>query len=370
MKDIAARPHKRIQKRVTQRSNPSIKEHRPKRMHLPFIISGFFVVFSIIFLIPLALNATLSSVQASEYTENDTQEESAQHTPLLSESGMSDATSTKLIWWDADENGMLISHESLSNADGSDAEDGGQQVTGEISTYVVAEGDTLSGIAKRFHISSNTILWANNIKNPNQIRPGMELVILPMTGVLHKVQKGDTISAIAKKYKGDEDEILSFNMLEDGILVEGSQIMIPGGSVSEVVIKKSASSKKKSSSGVVSSGSGSSGFVNPAPGARKSQGIHGYNAVDLAAPEGTPIRAASGGKVIVSLASGYNGGYGQYVVIRHSNGVQTLYAHLSQNEVSVGESVEAGQIIGRMGNTGRSTGPHLHFEVRGAVNPF
>jgi murein DD-endopeptidase MepM/ murein hydrolase activator NlpD len=98
--------------------------------------------------------------------------------------------------------------------------------------------------------------------------------------------------------------------------------------------------------------------------------LHGHNGIDLAAPVGTPVLASAGGKVIVSRMGGYNGGYGIYVVISHSNGTQTLYAHLNANWVSVGEEVVQGQVIGTVGRTGRVTGPHLHFEVRGAKNPF
>ncbi|HRH55479.1 MAG TPA: M23 family metallopeptidase, partial [Candidatus Paceibacterota bacterium] len=101
-----------------------------------------------------------------------------------------------------------------------------------------------------------------------------------------------------------------------------------------------------------------------------SQGIHGWNGVDMSAPSGTPIYAAAGGTVIVSRVGGWNGGYGNYVVIEHAGGVQTLYAHMATDSVSVGETVSRGQNIGTVGNTGQSTGYHLHFEVRGAKNPF
>ncbi|MCK5059525.1 MAG: M23 family metallopeptidase, partial [Candidatus Pacebacteria bacterium] len=110
-------------------------------------------------------------------------------------------------------------------------------------------------------------------------------------------------------------------------------------------------------------------YIKPVNG-RKSQGLHGYNAVDIAAPYGTPIVAAASGVVIISRATGWNGGYGGYVVISHNNGTQTLYAHMSSDIVSVGDVVQQGQVIGYVGSTGRSTGPHLHIEVRGARNPF
>ena len=141
----------------------------------------------------------------------------------------------------------------------------------------------------------------------------------------------------------------------------GSTILVPGGTIKAAPIVSPAKGGTKSSK---------NWLAHPTPGAIKTQGIHGYNAVDFAAAVGTTIRAAAAGEVVVSKSSGWNGGYGQYIVIRHSNGAQTLYAHLSSNSVAVGASVAQGEVIGAMGNTGRSTGPHLHFEVRGATNPF
>jgi murein DD-endopeptidase MepM/ murein hydrolase activator NlpD len=132
------------------------------------------------------------------------------------------------------------------------------------------------------------------------------------------------------------------------------------------------SSTKSSGSSTASSGGGSSNWmIKPINGAVRTQGIHGYNAVDLAAPVGTPIYAAAEGTVIIANSNGaWNGGYGNYVVIKHANGAQTLYAHMSSVLVSVGESVSQGVQIGAVGMTGKSTGAHLHFEVRGAKNPF
>jgi murein DD-endopeptidase MepM/ murein hydrolase activator NlpD len=102
----------------------------------------------------------------------------------------------------------------------------------------------------------------------------------------------------------------------------------------------------------------------------KTQGIHGHNAVDLANKLNTPIVAAAAGTVIVAKQGGWNGGYGNYVVIDHHNGVQTLYAHMNSLNTTVGSDVTQGQVIGFMGETGDATGVHVHFEVRGAVNPF
>lgn len=238
---------------------------------------------------------------------------------------------------------------------------------GEISLYVVREGDTLSQIAEMFGVNSNTILWANDIARATSIQPGDTLVILPITGVRHVVGAGDTIASIAKKYDGDADEIISYNQLAsaDAIAV-GDTVVVPGGNMQQAAPAASRATPTR----VTGTASVSSNFVHPAPGAVRTQGIHGYNAVDLAAAFASPIRAAAAGEVIVSKSSGWNGGYGNYIVIRHGNGSQTLYAHLSSNAVGVGAFVAAGEVIGAMGTTGRSTGTHLHFEVRGATNPF
>jgi murein DD-endopeptidase MepM/ murein hydrolase activator NlpD len=234
---------------------------------------------------------------------------------------------------------------------------------GEISVYTVREGDSLSQIAEMYGVTANTILWANDIKSATAIRPGDTLVILPVAGVRHIVKTGDTIASIAKKYKGDVEEIELYNQLESGQTLEaGSTLVIPGGAMHTETVA-SASKAKGASNNTAS-------LSHPVPGAIKTQGIHGYNAIDLAAAMGTSIKAAAAGEVIVSKSSGWNGGYGSYIVIRHANGVQTLYAHLSRNDVGVGASVSVGQVIGAMGSTGKSTGSHLHFEVRGARNPF
>ena len=111
-------------------------------------------------------------------------------------------------------------------------------------------------------------------------------------------------------------------------------------------------------------------MVRPLVGGRKTQGIHGNNGIDIGAPSGTSVVASASGRVILTRTSGYNGGYGLMIVIDHGNGVQTLYAHLKAVYINSGQTVTQGQVIGEVGNTGRSSGAHLHFEVRGAKNPF
>ncbi|MBX4195946.1 peptidoglycan DD-metalloendopeptidase family protein [Candidatus Parcubacteria bacterium] len=243
--------------------------------------------------------------------------------------------------------------------------EGGFGGSSQISTYIVREGDTLSTIAKMFGVSVNTIAWANDIKG-GRISVGQSLVILPISGVKHIVVKGDTLQSIAKRYKADLDDLLSYNGLaSDTKLSVGDEVIVPDGEITTVVSNTMAGSSGSNIS--VSSGY----YLRPVQGGRKTQGLHGHNGVDLGGlPVGSPVMAAAEGTVIVARSSGYNGGYGLYVVISHDNGTQTLYAHLSQVNVSVGEKTAKGEIVGKLGNTGKSTGPHLHFEVRGAKNPF
>ena len=235
--------------------------------------------------------------------------------------------------------------------------------TGQINIYVVREGDTISKIAEMFDVSINTIKWGNDLKN-NTLTPGQTLVILPVSGVRYTVKKGDTLDGIVRAYKGDIKEVLSYNDLGEGAkLVIGTEIIIPNG-----ILQTSGSTKSTKVAQKQPEYKGY--FLKPLNGSIRSQGIHGYNGVDLAAPIGTEIYASAEGSVTVSRNSGWNGGYGNYIVISHPNGTQTLYSHASQIIVGVGEYVTQGQLIGYVGNTGRSTGPHLHFEVRGAKNPF
>ncbi len=258
--------------------------------------------------------------------------------------------------------GALISTGPIAESEKAASKNGG-----EISVYTVREGDSLSQIAEMYSVTTNTILWANDISKASSIRPGDTLVILPIVGVRHTVTGGETLSTILKKYEADLDEVLEYNHLtSDNVLAVGDEIMIPGGSI-HTTTKVTARPTPTKSSGTVST---SGYFSHPVPGAIRTQGIHGYNGIDLAAAYGASIRAAASGEVIVSKSGGWNGGYGSYIVVKHGNGTQTLYAHLSGNNVSVGNWVSQGEIIGAMGSTGRSTGTHLHFEVRGGSNPF
>jgi murein DD-endopeptidase MepM/ murein hydrolase activator NlpD len=241
-----------------------------------------------------------------------------------------------------------------------------------ISSYEVKKGDTLATVAKLFGVSKNTIMWANDLKS-EKITPGDTLVILPITGVRVTVKNGDTVASIARKYKGDVNDIAKYNGISpDADLSTGDIVIVPDGevavTVSKVVKGKTVVFEKLLNSYSYSTPAGF--LIRPIVGGRKTQGLHGHNGVDLANFIGTPVMASAEGTVIVAKSSGYNGGYGSMIIISHAGNIQTVYGHLSAVGVSVGQHVSQGEVIGALGNTGRSTGPHLHFEVRGAKNPF
>ncbi len=237
----------------------------------------------------------------------------------------------------------------------------------QISIYTVQAGDSLSGVAKMFRVSVNTILWANSLTSKSILKPGQTLVILPISGINHTIVKGDTILSIAKQYNASLEEILSYNDLNtSSLLVKGQKIIIPDAELKSPTINIASTNPIKKNSTPNYSGY----YSRPVKGGTKTQGIHGHNGIDIADKIGTPIYAAASGTVIISTISGWNGGYGNYVIISHPNGTQTLYGHLSKDLVKVGDYVTRGQKIALMGSTGKSTGSHLHFEIRGAMNPF
>ncbi len=246
-----------------------------------------------------------------------------------------------------------------------------------ISLYVIKKGDTLKTVADLFDVSVNTIIWANDIKSGTSLKEGDTLVILPVSGIRYTVKKGDTLASITKKFKADIGDVGLFNgITEESRLAVGDTLILPDGEiVAQVPVKKnnpsnSGKRNKKEKTWGTNAKEASGYYIRPIVGGRKSQGLHGFNGIDIAAPAGTSIRASASGRVIISSSGTYGGGYGNYIVISHDNGTQTLYAHNTKNFVSVGENVEQGQVIGTVGSTGRSTGNHIHFEIRGAKNPF
>jgi len=250
----------------------------------------------------------------------------------------------------------------------------------DISAYTVRDGDTIGSVAKMFDVSVNTILWANSLTSTSVLKTGQTLIILPISGITYTLKSGDTIRGIARKYGADVNDILSYNdMTLTTRLVVGQTIIIPDAetaAISQASRPRSTSNSSKTLKeplldNISRLPSYPGYYERPIAGGIVSQGLHGHNAIDLASPVGTPIVAAAPGTVIIDIMNGaWNGGYGNYVVISHPNGTQTLYAHMQRGIVSVGQTVTRGQPIGYIGMTGHTTGPHVHFEVRGARNPF
>jgi LysM repeat protein len=247
--------------------------------------------------------------------------------------------------------------------------------SGDISIYVVHKGDSITQIAEMFNVSVNTILWANDLKKGEKLKEGDTLFILPVSGVQHTVAKGETLASIAKKYKVDMETITSFNGLENGAaLAIGDELVIPDAEMPNDDAPTKSSGGKPSgglftSSTPVTNVSGY--FILPVPQmSRRSQGLHGpgKRGVDLAAPTGSRILASASGTVLFAK-TGWNGGYGGMTVVLHPNGTKTLYAHQSKIATHAGAQVKQGEVIGYVGSTGKSTGPHLHFEVFNAKNP-
>lgn len=230
-------------------------------------------------------------------------------------------------------------------------------------TYTVQAGDNVSVIAEKFGVSVETILWANgNLEdNPDYLQVGDELIILPVSGVYHTVAKDDTLESIAQKYKVRVEDITSYegNYLQEPYTITvGQKLIVPGGRKPyqvRHVVAWSGSIPQGAKRGTGVFGWPVSGYIT-----QRYNEVH--PAVDIGVPEGTPVKAADSGYVAVVGRS--DTGYGRYVLIDHGNGFQTVYAHLSVIYVEVGQSVGKGQTIGLSGNTGKSTGPHLHFEIK------
>jgi murein DD-endopeptidase MepM/ murein hydrolase activator NlpD len=263
----------------------------------------------------------------------------------------------------------------------------------EVMSYTVKGGDTLGGIAERFDLRQDTILWANNIENKDLIKPGMELKIPPGDGVLHKVKSGDTLAALADEYDASQQAIADVNWIDPPFtLTDGVTLFIPDGTMPpppepdpKPVVASTPSSSGSSSSGGRSGGSTGTYVPNPsgnrflnwpvAGGAgRVTQCFSGWhNGIDIANSSWPNVVAASSGTVTFAgcqsgscPAPGSSiGGYGLAwaVIVDHGNGYSTVYGHLNQIYVSSGQYVGAGTAIGQMGRSGTATGVHLHFMV-------
>ncbi|WP_139025337.1 peptidoglycan DD-metalloendopeptidase family protein [Acetonema longum] len=217
-----------------------------------------------------------------------------------------------------------------------------------IVSHVVQAGETLSEIAERYDIDVDTILGANPETN-ELIHPGDSLIIMPQKGVMHTVNQGETLWDIAHGYGVDLSAITAANHKQDSLLRTGERLWIPGGKPRRSLAARSRYGR----------------FIWPTYGEMTS--LFGWrwgrlhSGIDIANHIGTIVMAAQSGRV--SFA-GWLGGYGRTIIIEHGQGFSTVYGHLSDYEINKGDYVAAGQPIAYMGNSGLSTGPHLHFEIR------
>lgn len=233
----------------------------------------------------------------------------------------------------------------------------------EVITYSVKAGDTIQSIAQHFDLEPTTLMWANPAAEdaPDLLRVGQELTILPIDGVYHQVEEGDTLESIAETYDIEPDAILhcEHNDLEQGErnIEPATYLIVPGGE------KPYEPKIVTAYNGPVPEGARGTGrFQWPVLGHITQGNWYGHRAIDIGAPTGSAVMASDGG--FVSFAGWTDVGYGYLIVVDHANGFATYYGHLSNIYVAEGQAVERGQVIGAVGNTGNSTGPHLHFEVR------
>lgn len=257
----------------------------------------------------------------------------------------------------------------------------------ETIQHTVARGDSIFAIAQEFNIKPETVLWANYETlndSPDSIRVGQVLNVPPVDGVYYQWKEGDTLESVAFDFEVSVDDILNWSGnnldLSNPVVEIGQYVLVPGGErefqqwIIPTIARGSSGTSSVGSKSCGGGAVGSGGFVWPAGNNFLSGNDYwsGHLGIDIAGAEGSPVYASDSG--VVTLASGgWNGGYGNVIMIDHGNGYATVYAHLNSINVGVCQSVGAGQTIGSIGNTGNSFGAHLHFEVReggGFVNPW
>lgn len=233
-----------------------------------------------------------------------------------------------------------------------------------LSRYTIQPGDTISGVAQRAGLSMDTVISFNGIQDARTLKVGTALTLPNANGLKYRVRRGDSLGAIAARYGVSLNDMLDWNSLESSLIVPGQELFVPGGRLGEHDLNRVLGRL----------------FIYPTRGRISSRfGLRGdpftgvnrfHNGVDLAGSIGTPVVAAMSGKVSMV---GFNPNFGRYVILTHGEGFQTLYGHLDSFQVRKGARVKQGELIGRMGNSGYSTGSHLHFAIflKGEpVDPF
>lgn len=255
--------------------------------------------------------------------------------------------------------------------------------------YTVVFGDSVFGIADKFNLKPESLLASNFVvlkDDPHSLRVGQVLTIPPVDGVYYQWEEGDTLESVANEFDVDPETIVDWigNRLDltNPEVKPGEWVMIPGGGrdfvipVLQPTVYRSSSGGGTRTSACTGGAVGSGYFQWPAANHYLSGNDFwsGHRAIDIAADQGATVYASDSGVVVRADVGNYNSGYGNVIMIDHGNGYLTLYAHLSSVNVSLCQSVYAGQVIGASGNTGNSFGAHLHFEIRtsdgGYLNPW
>jgi len=231
---------------------------------------------------------------------------------------------------------------------------GGAPPSLRLAAYTVQEGDTLSGIAQRFGLAMDTLISFNGIQEARALKVGARLTLPNGNGLMYRVRRGDSLEGIARRFAVALNDLLDWNSLESSLIVPGQALFIPGARLSEHELNRVFGRL----------------FILPSRGRLSSRfGMRGdpftgvsrfHNGIDLAGAVGTPVMAAMSGRVSMV---GFNPNYGRYVILSHAEGFQTLYGHLDGFRVRKGARVKQGELIGTMGNSGYSTGSHLHFAI-------
>ncbi|HSV96326.1 MAG TPA: LysM peptidoglycan-binding domain-containing M23 family metallopeptidase [Spirochaetota bacterium] len=227
--------------------------------------------------------------------------------------------------------------------------------------YRVKKGDTFWTILARTSQNIDTLMTVNSFSSPGQIETGRDIYIPNMRGIIYRLKDGETAANAAAAFRIDEKYIEKVNT---GLTNRGRYIFIPCASVSGI---ERSMFLGTGFTHPLHIGTTTSGF-----GSRKDpfgDTMQFHRGIDIGCPSGSRVHAARDGKVVFT---GYQGGYGLLVILQHAHDYYTYYGHLSRILVKNGDSVNMRNPIALSGNTGRTTGPHLHFEVRKggtAVNP-
>ncbi|MBN1501159.1 MAG: M23 family metallopeptidase [Spirochaetes bacterium] len=364
------------------------------------------ILFISLLLMAFTLNAAFKKEKLPEFTDEKIEllEDAIMIDSLTEESDSEDYTEIKKSFEDIkdSEEGQIFIVENfipekskiLTNTGDSLLKDlKKQDKRWHYSDYTIRKGDNLWTIGKKFNVSHKTIIMANAITNPDQLKYGKKIKIPNLNGIYYTVRSGDTLSEISLKYKTDIEKIVELNGIRKNKILVNSRIFIPDAVEIQKPVKKAVKNENvktnrntenihtvtspKSDNNVKQTISAKMMFLWPAEGKitssfgmrkhpiLKKQKFH--NGIDIGLNIGTEVRAAASGKVIFT---GVKEGYGNLIVIEHKDNYITVYAHLSEMNVKKDEQINAGEVIGLSGSSGTVTGPHLHFEIRKYLTPL